>query len=146
MKVRSAIIALGAVALAAGSCAVAAPAIASAHAGARTHKLVFTSVLVNQVEYSSTSEALQDKDVNGKGQVIGFDELYTTFNPKTGGKATVAVALKGGLLIGKLAITQSGISGTVTGGTGSFAGAKGTISGHSLNSSGTRTAVTIDYS
>ena len=37
-------------------------------------------------------------------------------------------------------------NGKVTGGTGAFAGAKGTIKAKALNASGTRTAVTVTYS
>jgi hypothetical protein len=84
--------------------------------------------------------------VNAKGKVIGFDELYIAFNLKTGtGKGNVAVVTKGGVLYGTLRLTQTSISGRVTGGTGKFAGARGTISARNLNAKGTRTAVTIRY-
>lgn len=52
---------------------------------------------------------------------------------------------KGGILYGTLKLTQTAIAGRVTGGTGKFAGARGTISARNLNSKGTRTAVTIRY-
>ncbi len=77
---------------------------------------------------------------------IGFDELYLAFNLRTGvGKGNVIIVAKGGTVSGTLTLTQSSISGNVTGGTGAFAGARGTISARNLNAKGTRTAVTIRY-
>jgi hypothetical protein len=57
----------------------------------------------------------------------------------------VIIVTKGGTVTGTLTLTQSAISGKVTGGTGAFAGARGTIAARNLNAKGTRTAVTIRY-
>jgi hypothetical protein len=46
----------------------------------------------------------------------------------------------------ELALTSDPAYGKVTGRTGAFAGATGTITGKSLNRAGTRTAITITYS
>jgi hypothetical protein len=144
MKVRSSVIALGAAAVLGGAGAIAVPALASAHPV--THTLKFTSVTERSVTFTKTAGGQQDRDLNDKGKVIGFDELYSSFNLKTGvGKGNVAVVLKGGILYGTLTFTQSSVGGKVTGGTGAFAGAKGTISARNLNAKGTRTAVTIRY-
>lgn len=142
MKARSGIAALGVAALIGGTGAMVVPAIASAHT--TSHTLTFTSVTERSVDLSKTSNAQQDRDVV-KGKVIGFDELYSTFNPKTGSaKGNVALDIKGGILYGTLSFGPSAaVTGRVTGGTGKFKGARGTIKGVNLNKSGTRTAVTI---
>ena len=61
----------------------------------------------------------------------------------------VTVDTSGGFLYGTGTINiKTGVfsNGKVTGGTGSFAGATGTITAKNLNPAGTRTAVTITYS
>jgi hypothetical protein len=144
MKVRTSVAALGAAALLSGTCAIAVPAIASTRT--TTHTLAFTSVTERSITLAKTTGAQQDNDVNAHGKIIGFDELYIAFNLKTGaGAGNVAVVTKGGMLFGTLKLTQSSITGRVTGGTGKFKGARGTISAHNLNAKGTRTAVTIRY-
>ena len=144
MKVRSSVVGLGAAAVLGGTCALAVPAIASTQT--TTHTLKFTSVSGPGINFSKSTAGQQDKDLNSKGKLIGFDELYLTFNMKTGaGTGNVALVVKGGILYGTLKLTQSSISGKVTGGTGAFAGAKGTITAHNLNKAGTKTAVTIRY-
>ena len=144
MKVRSSVVALGAAAVLGGTCALAVPALASTQT--TTHTLRFTSVSGPGVNFTKTTSGQQDKDVNTKGKVIGFDEIYFSFNLKTGtGTGNVALVVRGGVLYGTLKLTQSSISGRVTGGTGAFAHAKGTITAHNLNKAGTRTAVTIRY-
>jgi hypothetical protein len=144
MKVRTPIAAIGAAALLGGGGAMVVPAIASATAA--SHTLKFTSVTERSVNFSKTTSAQQDRDLNSKGKIIGFDELYFAFNLKTGVvKGKVTVVTKGGMLYGSLTATQSSISGKVTGGTGKFKGAAGTITARNLNPAGTRTAVTIRY-
>jgi hypothetical protein len=144
MKVRSLVTALGATALLGGTCAVAVPALASTQV--ITHTLKFTSVTEQSLTLSKSAGAQQDKDLNAQGKIIGFDELYVAFTFATGNATGhVAVVTKGGILYGQLKLTQTSISGRVTGGTGKFAGARGTISAHNLNKAGTRTAVTIRY-
>jgi hypothetical protein len=71
----------------------------------------------------------QDRDLTKSGKVIGFDELYIDFNPDfTLGKGNVTVVTNGGMLYGTLRLTQTSMTGKVTGGTGKFKGARGTIS------------------
>jgi hypothetical protein len=145
MKIR-AIIAVAAVAVALGTTgALVLPAVASAHSA--THALRFVSVLKKLVIYTKTTVAEQDTDVNRAGKVIGFDELYATQTGKTTGTADVAFAETGGLLYGALTLTHNGARahGMVTGGTGAFKGATGTITVKPANSSGTHSAVTITY-
>ena len=144
MKVRSSVIALGAAALLGGTGAIAVPALASSQVA--SHTLKFTSVIEKSIKLGQSAGGQEDRDFNASGKVIGFDELYMSFDLSTGvGTGNVAVVTKGGILYGKLKVTQTSISGKVTGGTGKFAGARGTISAHNLNPKGTRTAVTIRY-
>jgi hypothetical protein len=142
MKARSGIAALGAAALIGGTGAMVVPAIASART--TSHTLKFTSVTDRSISFTKTTGAQQDRDVNAKGKLIGFDQLYSTFNVKTGtGKGNVTLVVKGGILYASLTFNQASVTGRVTGGTGTFKGAKGTIKAVNLNKAGTRTAVTI---
>ena len=146
MKIRTSIAAAGAAAVLAGAGAVMLPAVASAHS--TTHTLKFTAVTMTpQAKFSSTSFGQAEKDLNSAGKVIGYDVINVEFNPTTN-TATGAVSLStnGGMLYGALKLTQTGtaVHGTVTGGTGAFKGATGTITG-TQNKAGTRTAVTVTY-
>ena len=73
--------------------------------------------------------------------------LYTVFNPKAeSAKLTFTAVLNGGFVYGVATASSSPvIHGTITGGTGAFEGAKGTLLAKNLNQAGTRTAVTITY-
>ena len=144
MKIRRSIIAAGAAVLLGGTGALAIPAVASAHSA--THTLKFTSVTVNSVQFTRASRALQDTDVNSKGKIIGFDDVNLTFTSMTSGTAAVAIDVNGGFLYGTVTTTDSGktFHGKVTGGTGAFTAATGSITGKAITSS--KTAVTITYS
>ena len=145
MKIRATIAAIGTVAALGITGAIVLPTAASAHA--TTHTLKFTSVQQASVHYSSTVGGSEDKDVNKAGKVIGFDEARFAFNPQTNTISIgVAITNSGGFLYG--ALHQSATSpvshGTVTGGTGIYAGATGTITATS-NKAGNKLAVTITY-
>ena len=145
MKVRMSIVAVGAAAVLGGTGAFLFPGVASAHGV--THTLRFTGVTVKEAKFSKTALGVSDEDVNGAGKIIGFDQIYFAFNPKTN-KVSGGVTLdtNGGFLYGTLDFTRKPVTdGTVTGGTGKFKGAAGTIIARNLNKSGTRTAVTITY-
>lgn len=146
MKVRMSLAAVGVAALLSGTGAFLLPAGASAHS--TTHTLKFIAVTVKDVKFSKTARGASDKDVNSAGKIIGFDQLYFAFNPKTNKVAGgVTLDTNGGFLYGTLHFTQGPVThGTVTGGTGTFKAATGTITARNLNKSGTRTAVTITYS
>lgn len=99
--------------------------------------------------FSKTTGGASAKDVSETGKIVGFDQIYFAFNPKT--KKTsggFAVDTNGGFLYGTLNLNTTGpvMHGRVTGGTGKFNGATGTITGRNLNKSGSRMAVTITYS
>jgi hypothetical protein len=142
MKVRTSIAAAGAAVVLAGTGALLLPAVASAHS--TTHTLKFTAVTLNQANFSQTAGGSAEKDVNSAGKTIGFDVINvkvdpTTHQPTSGG---VSLDTNGGFLYGTLKFGKV-ITGTVTGGTGTFKGATGTITAKSLSQ--TRTAVTVTY-
>jgi hypothetical protein len=145
MKIRNTIAAAAAAAAVATTGPLVLPAGASAHSAA--HTLTFVSVLKKLVIYTKATVAEQDSDVTSAGKTIGFDELYATQTGPTTGTADVAYAETGGLLYGALTLTHNGAyaHGTVTGGTGKFKDATGTITAKPANASGTRSAVTITY-
>ena len=143
MKIRASIAAIGTAAALGMTGAIVLPAAASAHAV--THTLTFTSVAQGQAKFSATSTGFEDKDLSKAGKVIGYDVLNVTVGPTTGKvSAWVTLDTAGGLLYGTLKVSSNPVShGTVTGGTGAFAGATGTITAKSI--SATKTAVTITY-
>jgi hypothetical protein len=144
MKVRTAIIAGGAAAVL-GTAGALVPAMASAHNASTTLK--FISVTKKSVQFTKTTIGQQDTDVNAAGKTVGFDMLYITFTSATSATVNITGDLSGGFLYGTGTESSSGFSnGKVTGGTGAFKGATGTIKAKNLNKAGTRTAVTITYS
>lgn len=122
------------------------PAMASSHV--TTHTLRFTAVQGKMASFSKSSGGQQEKDLNSKGKIIGFDEIYFHFNQKTNhASGGVTLETSGGFLYGTLNFNNNGpvTHGKVTGGTGRYKDVTGTIVGKSLNKKGTRTAVTITY-
>jgi hypothetical protein len=150
MKHRITIAAIATAAALGGSCAFLVPAAtasAGSRAGVETHTLTFTSVQEAELNYSQTVSSQQDKDVNKAGKTVGYDLLYFVFNPKTEtAKINFTAVTSGGFVYGVASASSSPvIHGTVTGGTGIFKGATGTILAKNLNNAGTKTAVTITY-
>jgi hypothetical protein len=145
MKIRTPLAAAAAAVVLGTTGALVLPAAASAHSA--THTLRFVSVLKKLAIYTKTTVAEQDTDVTRAGKTIGFDELYATQTGPTTGTADIAYAVNGGLLYGTLTLTDNGARahGKVTGGTGRFKGATGTITAKPANKSGTHAAVTITY-
>jgi hypothetical protein len=144
MKLRKSIVAAAAAAVLGTTGALTLPAVASAHNASTTLK--FTAVTVKMVTFTKTNFGLQETDVSSTGKTIGFDDVNITLTGTNSATAGVAVDLKGGFLYGALTSTNGGktFSGKVTGGTGPYKGATGTITGKSISS--TKTAVTIVYS
>jgi hypothetical protein len=145
MKVRMSIVAAGAAVVLGITGALVLPAVASAHSASTTLK--FISVQKAQVTFSKTTFGQQDTDVNATGKTIGFDELYITATSATTGNVNITGDVNGGFLYGTGTInfkTGAFSNGKVTGGTGAFKGATGTITAKDISS--TKTAVTITYS
>jgi hypothetical protein len=145
MKIRKSIGAAGAAAVLGTTGALALPAVASAHDA--THTLKFIAVAVNSVAFTKTIEGVQDTDFNSAGAVIGFDNLYLRFTSKTSASGRATLDIKGGFLYATLATTNGGqtFHGKVTGGTGAFAGATGTVIARAINKTGSKAAVTVIY-
>jgi len=145
MKFRMPIIAAGAAVVLGTTGALVLPAVASAHSASTTLK--FISVQKASVKFSKTTFGQQDTDVNATGKTIGFDELYFAATSANTAAANVTGDFSGGLLYGTFTVnfkTGAITNGKVTGGTGAFAGATGTIKAKPISS--TKTAVTIVYS
>ena len=142
MKVRRSIVAAGAAAVL-GTTGALLPAVASASSA--THTLKFTAVQVKSIRFTNTTGANQETDVNA-GKTVGFDMIYFKATSATSGTVNITVDVSGGFLYGTATVTKSGAitNGKVTGGTGAFAGATGTIAAKTISS--TKHAVTITYS
>jgi hypothetical protein len=147
MKHRNAIAAIATATALAGGCAAVVPAASASTSAPKTHNLSFTSAQEAVHNYSQTISSQQDRDVNKAGKVVGYDLLYLVFNPKTEtAKLNFTAVTSGGFVYGVASASSSPvIHGTVTGGTGVFKGAAGTIVAKNLNPSGSKTAVTITY-
>jgi hypothetical protein len=145
MKARTSIAAIGTAIALGGTGAFLLPAAASPRVV--THTVKFISIRKDSANFSKTSSGQADLDVNHAGKTVGYDMLHFTFNPTTGhASGGVTLDTAGGFLYGVLRITNNPvIHGRVTGGTGAFRGATGTITAKALNKAGTRTAVTITY-
>jgi hypothetical protein len=116
--------------------------MAGASTHATTHTLRFTSVQRGSAPLSKSVRAQTDKDLSPSGKLIGYD-LLRFAGRSSGG---VALAISGGFMYGTLHFTSSPVvHGHVTGGTGAYRGARGTVTARVLNQSGSRTAVTIKY-
>ena len=146
MKHRIAIATIATAAALSGAGAVLVPAASASPSAVKSHTITFTSVEEATVNYPH-SAAQQDRDVNKAGKVIGYDVLYSVFNPKTmSAKINFTAVTNGGVVYGVASAGASPvIHGTVTGGTGVYKGAAGTILARNLNKAGTRTSVTITY-
>jgi hypothetical protein len=146
MKIRGSIAAAGAAVVLGVTAAFLVPAAASAHDA--THTLVFTATAVNLVMFTPTTRAVQDTDTNSAGQTIGFDNLYLTFTSAASASGNATLDISGGFLYATIAVTNGGqtLSGKVTGGTGAFSGATGTVIATATNAAGTAAAVTVTYS
>jgi hypothetical protein len=144
MKIRTTIAGAAAAAIV-GTGALVLPAAASA--STTTHTLKFTAETDGSAAFSSSTEAEQDTDVNGAGKVVGYDLLYVKLVSSTSADLNITVDVNGGMLYGtaKLNSKDMVVDGKVTGGTGAFAHAAGTLTVQTLNKAGTRHAVKITY-
>jgi len=145
MKLRTSLAAAGAAVVLGTTGALVLPAVASAHSGTTTLK--FTAVQKATVSFTKATEGIQDTDVNAAGKTVGFDMLYVAVTSASSATANVTVDTSGGFLYGTFNLnlkTGAVTNGKVTGGTGAFAGATGTIKVKTISS--TKHAVTITYS
>ena len=124
-----------------GACALVAAMAANAAGSAKVIKLL--SVQQGQTR-TKTGFVVRDTDFVGTKKV-GHDTLACTVVSRQRASCRLVVTLAGGTIIGRIPIvfTRSSGAGPVTGGTGTYAGAKGTVAYRNLNQKGTRTAVVI---
>ena len=146
MNRKTALVTLGlaaAVATATVAAAVAGPAMAAS--GTKTVTQHFDAQSSSSpLQLSKTSYVLTDNDVAG-GKTIGHDVLYCTDTGTGASHCSVAFAQKGGLLYAQFALSDAtgALKGTVTGGTGSFAHAKGTLTGQAISQKDVK--ITLHY-
>ena len=144
MKLRTSLAAAGAAVVLGTTGAFVLPAVASAHS--TTHTLKFVSLSKAQVGFTRATGALQNTDVKA-GKTVGFDMLYFAATSPSSLAVNFTVDTKGGFLYGTWTFhPRTGVvtNGKVTGGTGAFAGATGTIKIKTISS--TKHAITITYS
>jgi hypothetical protein len=139
-------IGLAAVGLAVAGVA-AAPQLGSAAPAAKaTHTLTLVAHQTASHSAGKTGFLGADTDRSRKThKVVGYDTITGHFNVKTGVvKIDAAVALKGGLITAKLSGVGSSntLDGKITGGTGKYAGIKGTIH---TSGKGKKTIITFTY-
>ena len=136
MNARTSLAAGGtAAALAVGSCLLALPA----SAGSATHTLHFVAHTKSMHSLHKRGGVAFDHDISKHG-LIGYDVV--SFTGRTQG--VVAVGLFGGILDATLTFGANGqLTGTVTGGSGAYSGAKGTVSGQAISKR--KTMVTVTY-
>jgi hypothetical protein len=113
--------------LAVATVAVAGAGIGVAAASGGSHTVTFTAQQLKGLNGGKTFDAAEVDKVHGK--VVGFDTYHCTFNQSTHkAKCDAAFSQPKGLVYVTATITQQGTgSGTVTGGSGSYAHAKGTV-------------------
>ena len=117
---------------------------AAAQAAVSSQVITFTAVQVSEKHPSDTSFIIKDNDlVNGKK--VGTDTLSCSIVSQTKANCKIVIARKDGTIKASfvLPFTASKGAGTITGGTGAYAGAKGTFSYKNLNDEGTRTSVVL---
>jgi hypothetical protein len=145
MKLRTSLAAAAAAVVLGSTGALVLPAVASAHSV--THTLKFTAVQKGTAGFTRATGGIQNTDVNTTGKTIGFDMLYFAATSPSSLAVNYTLDTKGGFLYGTFNInlkTGALTNGKVTGGTGAFTGATGTITAKMI--SNTKHAVTITYS
>jgi hypothetical protein len=111
---------------------------------ARTAKVIsFVSVQVSQKQ-TANGFVVKDNDFIG-GKKAGRDTLTCAVASQRQAKCKLLVELRAGTITGNvvLVFSKSQGRGTITGGTGEYAGAKGRLTFRNLNAKGTRTAVVL---
>jgi hypothetical protein len=150
IKLRTSLVAAGAAVVLGTTGAFLLPAVANAHSASApgaTHTLKYVAVSTATVGFTRATGDIQDTDVNAVGKTVGFDIVYFKAASASTLAVNTTVDTKGGFLYGTFTFnfkTDVVTNGKVTGGTGAFAGATGTIKVKTI--SRTRHAVTITYS
>jgi hypothetical protein len=125
-------------------CAVCSPATAVSATASRSLKTIrLTAVQQSQTETKS-GFVVRDNDFSG-GRRVGRDTLTCAVISKLKANCKLLIVLTGGTLKGTVPILFSKTqgAGVITGGTGSYAGAKGGLVYTNLNKQGTRTSLVL---
>ena len=145
MKLRTSLAAAGTAVVLGTTGALVLPAVASAHG--TTHTLKYTTVTKGTVSFTRTTGGINGTDFNTAGKRVGFSMLYFAATSPSSLAVNFTVDTKGGFLYGTFTFNpKTGVvtNGKVTGGTGAFAKATGTIKVKTIST--TKHAVTITYS
>ena len=145
MKLRTSLAAAGTAVVLGATGALVLPAVASAHNA--THTLKFVDVHKGTVSFTRATGGFQNTDVNTAGKTVGFDMLYFAATSPSSVAVNFTVDTKGGFLYTTFTFhPRTGVvtNGKVTGGTGAFTGATGTIKVKTISS--TKHVITITYS
>ena len=116
----------------------------AAQAAGSADVIRLTSVKVSEQHPNNETIILKNNDViNGKK--AGHDTLTCKVVAQNKVNCSIAIVLVAGKLNRKFAqsLTASSGKGIITGGTGKYAGAKGTFTFKNLNSDGSRTGVVV---
>jgi hypothetical protein len=120
---------------------------ALAEASSTSHTLRFTSIETAQKVLPKSHFAATDRDVV-KGKTIGYD-VVSGVAPSNSASLVIDIAasVPGGMIYGhcRQSLKTGALTGKVTGGTGKFRGASGTITGHPTGKHGQATAVVVTY-
>jgi hypothetical protein len=116
----------------------------SAQATGGSEVIRFLSVRVSQKQPNDKTFIFRNKDmINGKK--VGHDILTCTAISQTKASCSIVFAFAAGKLNAKFGLLFAASSGTgvISGGTGEYAGARGTLTFKNLDAEGTRTRVVV---
>jgi hypothetical protein len=138
--------AVGAAAAALVAGAVAGATTTSASGAPQTRTVRFVAVETGSHRFPPTSFAGSDVERH-KGKVIGYDSFTGKFNLQTHvAHLRVAISWRGGQIFLRGRQTEAGVfTGTITGGTGKYQGASGTVTGHQDGPKKTRLVAHVIY-
>jgi hypothetical protein len=113
------------------------------HAAAAAKVVKFIAVQVSQKD-KKNGFVIKDNDFVG-GKKVGTDTINCTLVNQSKANCVLLVVRPSGTIRGSLVLSFSASQGKgkITGGTGAYAGAKGTLTFKNLNEDGTRTSVVL---
>lgn len=100
--------------------------VSGAFAAPSTHTLVYKTAVIKHVYHPKTATEIATSSLSKGGTVVGLD-LANCHVTKSHDDCKEAFSVTGGLIYGQYTGTPNNISGVITGGTGKFKNASGTI-------------------
>jgi hypothetical protein len=121
--------------------------VAGVQAGDSATVIKLLSVQVSQKQPNAKTFVVNDTDLID-GKKVGHDTLTCRIVSQAKGNCSVVFTMRSGKLTGRFVISFSASSGkgSITGGSGKYAGAKGSFTYKNLNAKGTRTRVVLTLS